>query len=172
MSRRTSNSPPPRPLDSAAIARTQFPKWNRSAACVLSICAASGRQPHSHSPLAIRHCLSNRNTSKLEFAVTPTKQSPGPFLIATFRAPATIPVQYWFTLRNEGPAPNSSSEAQKLENLLTRLCSATYKFLIDNFVNVLPEFPRYSLTLRSLPLRNQGPSHRHSNRQSEASMKN
>ena len=108
MSARTSNSPPP-------------PPWNSSSAFP------------SHSPLATSHCSSNRNTSKLKFLVTHTKQSPAQFLIATFRAFATIPVQYWLTLKNEGRAPSAFPEARKLENRSTRFFSATSIFLIDNF---------------------------------------
>ena len=117
MSPRPSN-PPFLPVpESAPVTRTQFPKWN-------------GRH---HSAVATRHRLSNRNTPKLEFPVTHTKQSLGQFLIATFRAFATIQVRCWFTLRNEGPPLSSGLEAQKLENLLTGFYSATSKFLIDNF---------------------------------------
>ena len=71
-----------------------------------------------------------RSTSKLKFAVTPTKQSLGPFLIATFRALPAKPAQH-------GPAPSSYSAARKLENHSTRFYSATSKLLIDNFARDL-----------------------------------
>ncbi len=140
MSARTSNPPPAPPHNRTPVATTQFPKWNgRHHSAVLparhspALSAVEGSLACPDGGRATRHCLSNRNTPKLEFPVTHTKQSLGQFLIATFRAFATIQVQCWFTLRNEGPPLSSGLEAQKLENLLTGFYSATSKFLIDNF---------------------------------------
>ena len=94
-----------------------FPKWNGSHSALL---------PTRHSSLVTRHCIPNRNTPKLKFPVTHTKQSLGQFLIATFRALAPMHIEY-------APAPSGSPETRKLENHLTRFQSATSKFLIDNF---------------------------------------
>ena len=126
MSARTSNPPPRPPLSPAPIPSYQFPKWNRG--------HHSAVLPARHSPLACpdggtvaRHCLSNRNTPKLKFPASYTKQSPAQFLIATFRALPAMPEEYL-------PVSDRSPDARKLENHLTRFYSATSKFLIDNFV--------------------------------------
>lgn len=112
MSRRTSSPPPAAPL-SPTLLTLQFPKWNGT---------------------------SNRNTPKLESAITHRKQSPGKILIATFRAPLRR-----FAFRSARPSPPACTErsrrgtrhcskraAQKLENCLTRVFSVIFKFLIDN----------------------------------------
>ena len=125
MSHRKPISPKAMPGRPALKPQTQFPKRNG--------CHLSDLWPARHSSLACpdggratRHCLSNRNTPKLKFAVTHTKQSLGQFLIDTFRALTATPAQY-------RPDPNNLPAAQKLENRLTFFHSATSKFLIDNF---------------------------------------
>ena len=126
------------------------PKWN-------------GRRQRSRSfnhslplrnegPLSTSHCFPNRNTPKLKFAASHTKQSLAQFLIATFRAFAAMPREHW-------PARNGFPEARKLENRLTCLPSATSKFLIDNFWPVLCDaLARHSLALgyEGLTLREEG----------------
>ena len=138
--------PPPRPapfsktLTLARRGRKEGPKWNRSAACPLPICAASERKPYSHSPLATSHCLSNRNTPKLKLAVTHTKQSLAQFLIATFRAFVCRAAANLQTAHRPSQTPALIAirrDPRKLENRLTRFHSATSKFLIDNFLRDL-----------------------------------
>src|SRR5690348_14106467 len=117
MSYRQFNSPQ---VASSHPAQRGIPKW-------VSVAFASHSLAlRNEGPLTTGHCCSNRNTSKLKFAVTHTKQSTGQFLIATFRAFAATPVR-------SRPTPGGFPEARKLENSLSCFESAPSKFLIDNF---------------------------------------
>jgi hypothetical protein len=111
----SSKQTPKAPLPSFRTAGVQlgtyptFPKWN---------------------------AISNRNTPKLKFILTHTKQSLAQFLIATFRALVRR------SAVSSHPAHRSSttpaliaikSASRKLEISLTHFYSVTSKFLIDNF---------------------------------------
>ena len=113
---------------------------------------------------------SNRNTPKLEFAVTHRKQSSAQFLIATFRAfsrrSAFRPARHSLALSAaEGPLGSHcfKSVPRKLENRLTRLSSATSKFLIDNFRR---HFALHSAPISSLQPLTSSAQYQYSNRQS------
>jgi hypothetical protein len=113
---------------------------------------------------------SNRNTPKLEFAVTHRKQNSSQFLIATFRAfsrrSASRPARRWLALSAaEGSRGRDDlkSAPRKLENSLTHAYSATSKFLIDNFYGDF--VPASSLT-SSLQLPTSSIQNQYSNRQS------
>jgi len=131
------------------------PKWNKPAARLLPICAAveparrGGRKPSSIDPRPCPpHGASssqnpNRNTTKLKSPVTHTKQRPGQFLIATFRALARRAEGIFQPAHRPSPAPALiaiKSTPRKLEILLTLIHSATSKFLIDNFSRVVQTY--------------------------------
>ena len=127
MSRPILNSLPAPPHSRAPLTHPQFPKWNEPRRFFLSPASHSLVLSEVEGSLATRHCLSNRNTPKLKFPASYTKQSPAQFLIATFRALPAMPEECL-------PVSDRSPDARKLENHLTRFYSATSKFLIDNFV--------------------------------------
>ena len=160
MSRRISNSLPSPPLDLGPTTRTQFPKWNGGHHSALLPArhspalgdegpalslpalarAAEGSLACPDGGRVIRHCLSNRNTSELEFPVTHTKQSLAQFLIATFRAFTRRSARNLLPAHRSSPAPAliaAKRGAEILEISLTRFDSATSKFLIDNFYGVI-----------------------------------
>jgi hypothetical protein len=131
------------------------PKWNKRAPRFLSICAAveparrGGSKPSSIDPRPCPpHGASstqnpNRNTPKLKSSVTHTKQSPGQFLIATFRALVRRAAANIGLAGRPSPTPALiaiKTAARKLEILLTRVYSATSKFLIDNFSRVVQTY--------------------------------
>jgi hypothetical protein len=113
---------------------------------------------------------SNRNTPKLEFAVTHRKQNSSQFLIATFRAfsrrSASRPARRWLALSAaEGSRGRDDlkSAPRKLENSLTHAYSATSKFLIDNFCR---HFALCGVPFSSLKPLTSSAQYQYSNRQS------
>jgi hypothetical protein len=128
--------PPPRPSQFSKTLTQEGPKWNGN---------------------------SNRNTPKLESAVTHRKQSSAQFLIATFRA-LSRPSAFR-PARHSPPGTHHSLQSgpRKLENRLTRFSSATSKFLIDNFCRDF--VPASSLT-SSLQLPTSSIQNQYSNRHS------
>jgi hypothetical protein len=124
---------------------------------------APGIQPPITSTFPKWNAISNRNTPKLRFFVTRTKQSLAECLIATFRAftrRATASSQPVHPFSATPGLIAIKSAHRKLEIFLTRLYSTTSKFLIDNFRRYLSsEFSSCSLSpARSIT------SHRLSNR--------
>jgi hypothetical protein len=97
---------------------------------------APGIQPPITSTFPKWNATSNRNTPKLKFPVTRTKQSLAQFLIATFRAFTRRAAASSQPAHPFSPTPGLiaiKSAHRKLEIFLTRLYSNTSKFLIDNF---------------------------------------
>ena len=124
----------------------KFPKWNcrdqhpRFSSHSLALryeAPRATRLPRAH-PRG--HCLSNRNTPKLKFLVTHTKQSLAQFLIATFGALERRSAANLQPAHRPSPTPAliaSKRDSEILENCLTRFHSATSTFLIDNFLRDL-----------------------------------
>jgi|SRR5690348_7542543 len=86
------------------------------------------------------NAISNRNTPKLRFFVTHTKQSLAQFLIATFRAFTRRTAANFRTAHCPFPDPGliaAKGGHRKLEICLTRFDSTTSKFLIDNFSRIV-----------------------------------
>ena len=135
---------------------SQFPKWNcrdqhrrfPSHSLALSYegslaCPDKGRATCLPRAQPRGHCLSNRNTPELESLVTRTKQSPGQFLIATFRAFAHRSAGNFQSAHRPSPTPAliaTKRVPRKLEISLTHIYSATSLFLIDNFCRFVGGF--------------------------------
>jgi len=97
---------------------------------------ASGVQIPITSTFPKWNATSNRNTPKLKFLVTHTKQTPAQFLIATFRALVRRTAASFQPAHCPFPDPGlfaAKRGHEILENCLTRVYSNTSKFLIDNF---------------------------------------